>query len=237
MRALLSDVFPICIMRAEFFGWHRLFSDRDIETWNPTGKYIIPAATVSLRQTLESLTTSGAWSRQLHASVKNEAISTLTPKGNRSRSRVKKEENNDADETKLDQKDSKGLESLRKTFGKMSMKAVKRVTPDRIYSLAVHPTTDKDLVFIGDRKGWLGIWNATADEQEELKDEEDEEDEYDRNAFVHRVYNDHGTISCLRLDPLKAHTCVILVIKFVYRANEAVTAVSTHLLTIVLFVR
>jgi hypothetical protein len=87
----------------------------------------------------------------------------------------------------------------------MSLKAVKKITPDRVYSLAVHPTTDKDLVFVGDRKGWLGIWNASAD-AEEIGKEEDETDQLDRHAFAQRVYNDHGTISCLRFDPIKAHT-------------------------------
>lgn len=102
------------------------------------------------------------------------------------------------------------------------MRATKRITPDRVYSLAVHPTTQKDLVFIGDRKGWLGIWDASADaaeldkedddEDEDTKtngkkeEAEDEDDDLDKNAFVQRVFNDHGTISCLRLDPVKSHT-------------------------------
>ena len=185
-----------------------IFSDRDIETWNPTGKYTIPAATVHLRHTLEGLATSGSWIRQLHPSVSSQADLIPMPQRARSRPRIKKEDTDAIENDGTDVREPIGIESLRKTFGKMEMKAVKRVTPDRIYSLAVHPIEDKDLVFIGDRKGWLGIWNASADEQEGLKDEEDEEDEYDRNAFVHRVYNDHGTISCLRLDPLKAHTYV-----------------------------
>jgi len=89
----------------------------------------------------------------------------------------------------------------------MSLKAIKRITPDRVYSLAVHPTTDKDLVFVGDRKGWLGIWNASADAEEQLiEKEEDEVNQIDQHAFAQRVYNDHGTIACLRFDPIKAHT-------------------------------
>lgn len=88
----------------------------------------------------------------------------------------------------------------------MSLKAIKRITPDRVYSLAVHPTTDKDLVFVGDRKGWLGIWNASADAEEQLTKEEVEKNQLDTHAFAQRVYNDHGTIACLRFDPIKAHT-------------------------------
>ena len=122
---------------------------------------------------------------------------------------VKKEEGDIEDASDNDSSPSEriGLSRLRATFDNMSLKAVKKITPDRVYSLAVHPTTDKDLVFVGDRKGWLGIWNASADAaEEELKKEEDEEDPLDRHAFAQRVYHDHGTIACMKFDPIDAHT-------------------------------
>lgn len=106
-----------------------------------------------------------------------------------------------------DVKPSVGMQSLNKTFESMSMKAVKRITPDRIYSAALHPIENKDLVFVGDRKGWLGIWDASTDASgEALQTEDDEEDEYDRHAFVQRVFHDHGTIARMQFDPVKAHT-------------------------------
>lgn len=122
---------------------------------------------------------------------------------------VKKEESDlsDIEDDDASASERIGLTRLRETFENMSMKAVKKITPDRVYSLAVHPTTEKDLVFVGDRKGWMGIWNASADAADEaLKKEEDEEDELDRHAFAQRVYHDHGTIACMKFDPHKAHT-------------------------------
>lgn len=108
-------------------------------------------------------------------------------------------------------RESVSVERLRKTMAAMTMRATKRITPDRVYSLVAHPTTHKDLVFIGDRKGWLGMWDASQDVADIDKEDDDgDEDEdgnpIDKNAFVQRVFNDHGTISCMRLDPVKAHT-------------------------------
>lgn len=208
---------------------------REIECWNPSGRFVIEEAALPLRETLQSIAGSGSWKRQLHAAIKPEAngttkVSPTTPvttskrapssrnggsasNGNRSRTTqrsVKKEESDSDVDYDMSSHVEIGIKSLRKTFEKMSMREVKKITPDRVYSLAVHPTTDKDLVFVGDRKGWLGIWNASADDPSNAADDEDEEnnekDQLDRNAFVQRVYNDHGTISCTKLDPIKAHT-------------------------------
>jgi hypothetical protein len=220
--------------------------DREIEVWNPSGRYVIEEAALPLRQTLHSIAGEGSWKRALKQAaattpaVKKEANGSspptpvVTSRRASARKSVKKEESDSEVEepvvtsrrasarnsatprkvVKKEESDSEdeapstriGMTSLRKTFDTMSMRAVKKITPDRVYSLAVHPTTDKDLVFVGDRKGWLGIWNASADAQDDIEEEEDEENELDRNAFAQRVYNDHGTISCLRFDPLKAHT-------------------------------
>lgn len=186
-----------------------------------------------LKRALEAIVTSGPYARALHGSIKTASPSaTATPaKGKsapassarrssgRASKKAKKEESED-EEVPLanghslnhvdyddDVKPSIGIKSLTDTFAAMEMKAVKRITPDRLYSAALHPTEQKDLVFVGDRKGWLGIWDASADASgEALKTEDDEEDEYDRNAFVQRVFHDHGTIARLQFDPVKAHT-------------------------------
>ena len=105
-------------------------------------------------------------------------------------------------------KASISLSSVTKTLASMELRSVKRITPDRIYSIAVHPSEDKDLVFMGDRKGWLGTWDASGDFADQGDDAENEEDEgeYDKYSFVQRAYSDHGTIACLKFDPIKAHT-------------------------------
>lgn len=138
-----------------------------------------------------------------------------------SKASVKKEESDEEEEAsegsplqyyvddEYETKDSIGYKSLAKTFNKMTLRASKKATPDRIYSALIHPTEDKDLLFLGDRKGWLGIWDASADTEEMLKSDERSDDgddaDYDKNCFVQRVFNDHGTISCMRLDPIKGH--------------------------------
>ena len=192
-------------------------SDREIEIWNPTGRWLIPEAVVPLKRSLEAIAAARPWKRRLPKTLDPHSPSKSPAKGSTSRTptprkrKVKKEEDDDvphangyAEDT--DERESISMKRLQETMGALSMKAMKRITPDRVYSLAVHPTTDKDLVFIGDRKGWLGIWDASADAEDLEKVEEGEEDELDRYASVQRVFNDHGTISCLRLDPIKAHT-------------------------------
>ena len=58
-----------------------------------------------------------------------------------------------------------------------------KITPERIYSLGFHPTTDKQLVFAGDKMGNLGIFDASQTsvsvkaENGVKKEEEAEEDE------------------------------------------------------------
>ena len=61
-----------------------------------------------------------------------------------------------------------------------------KITPERIYSLGFHPTTDKQLVFAGDKMGNLGIFDASQTstsvkaengvKKEEADKEEDDDD-------------------------------------------------------------
>ncbi|KAK5107284.1 hypothetical protein LTR62_001413 [Meristemomyces frigidus] len=46
-----------------------------------------------------------------------------------------------------------------------------KITPERIYSLAFHPTSDKALVFAGDKLGNLGLFDASQTTPEEVKQE------------------------------------------------------------------
>ncbi|CAG8729267.1 12326_t:CDS:2, partial [Dentiscutata heterogama] len=48
-----------------------------------------------------------------------------------------------------------------------------KVTPDRIYSIAVHPAKEKVLAAAGDKEGWLGFWDVN----ETVKSEDDDEDQ------------------------------------------------------------
>ncbi|RPB20729.1 WD40 repeat-like protein [Terfezia boudieri ATCC MYA-4762] len=37
-----------------------------------------------------------------------------------------------------------------------------KITPERVYYLGFHPTTDKQLIFAGDKLGTLGVWDASS---------------------------------------------------------------------------
>ncbi|TKA23637.1 hypothetical protein B0A50_07471 [Salinomyces thailandicus] len=52
-----------------------------------------------------------------------------------------------------------------------------KITPERIYSLAFHPTPDKAVVFAGDKLGNLGLFDASQTSPETVKHEADDADE------------------------------------------------------------
>ncbi|KAH9869220.1 hypothetical protein IAQ61_006425 [Plenodomus lingam] len=51
-----------------------------------------------------------------------------------------------------------------------------KITPERIYAMGLHPTTDKPLVFAGDKLGHIGICDASQ-KAAEIKQEDDEDAE------------------------------------------------------------
>lgn len=52
-----------------------------------------------------------------------------------------------------------------------------KITPERIYSLGLHPTKDKALVFAGDKLGSLGLFDGSQTAPEQIKQEADDADE------------------------------------------------------------
>ena len=51
--------------------------------------------------------------------------------------------------------------ALSDSLSNLSLRGLVKVTPDRVYSLVVHPSTSMDLVFAGDKTGHIGLWDAT----------------------------------------------------------------------------
>eukprot|EP00616_Rhizochromulina_sp_CCMP1243_P005494 CAMPEP_0118992998 /NCGR_PEP_ID=MMETSP1173-20130426/54253_1 /TAXON_ID=1034831 /ORGANISM="Rhizochromulina marina cf, Strain CCMP1243" /LENGTH=90 /DNA_ID=CAMNT_0006944221 /DNA_START=14 /DNA_END=282 /DNA_ORIENTATION=+ len=47
---------------------------------------------------------------------------------------------------------------------KLGEEDVAKVTPDRAYGVAVHPSATSVIAAVGDRDGNLGVWNADAPE-------------------------------------------------------------------------
>jgi WD40 repeat protein len=50
-----------------------------------------------------------------------------------------------------------------------------KMTPERIYSMAFHPTAEKALIFAGDKKGNLGIFDSSQSATIKAEDDEDED--------------------------------------------------------------
>ncbi|KAF1984379.1 WD40 repeat-like protein [Aulographum hederae CBS 113979] len=73
-----------------------------------------------------------------------------------------------------------------------------KITPERIYSLGFHPTTDKPLVFAGDKLGSVGIFDASQTPSNDEKDE-DEEDEWEPNMSTFKTHT--RTIHSLQFSP------------------------------------
>jgi WD40 repeat protein len=60
-------------------------------------------------------------------------------------------------------KQCRGVENAAKAFSQLSVDedhGVRKVTPERIYSLAIMPSEDGVVVAAGDKKGSVGIWNV-----------------------------------------------------------------------------
>ena len=51
---------------------------------------------------------------------------------------------------------------------KITADQVAKVVPQRIFSLAVHPTESKILAFVGDKWGRLGLWDVVSISAKEL---------------------------------------------------------------------
>ncbi|KAL6721277.1 hypothetical protein ACLMJK_000379 [Lecanora helva] len=92
-----------------------------------------------------------------------------------------------------------------------------KITPERIYSLGFHPTTEKPLVFAGDKMGNLGIFDAsqtsnTVKRENGVKQEEDgeEEEEDDPDPAITSFHTHTRTISAFQFSPVNPshlYTC------------------------------
>lgn len=90
-----------------------------------------------------------------------------------------------------------------------------KITPERIYSLGFHPTTDKALVFAGDKLGSLGVFDASQTSPEEVKKEAEEEDEDEVGAEIEPA-----------ISTFKIHTRTISAFQFAPNDDNAVYSAS-----------
>ncbi|KAJ5577407.1 DNA damage-binding protein cmr1 [Penicillium hispanicum] len=73
-----------------------------------------------------------------------------------------------------------------------------KITPERVYSMAFHPSENKPIVFAGDKMGHLGIFDAS-----QTRPELDEEDEDEPDPVLTTLKPHTRTISAMFIHPLK----------------------------------
>ncbi|MCO5583349.1 hypothetical protein L7F22_037259 [Adiantum nelumboides] len=94
-------------------------------------------------------------------------------------------------------KDEKHKE-LKEVMDRMELLSVDKVVMRRIYSMIVHPNPEKDLIFVADKEGSIGVWDPLA------KNENDEEGEMNSGRSWSLQVHGKSPITCLRFDPISA---------------------------------
>ncbi|KAG8853385.1 hypothetical protein FRB96_008175 [Tulasnella sp. 330] len=103
------------------------------------------------------------------------------------------------------------LEELQTQARRARVRSRAKVTTDRVYSMAYHPETSKDVVFVGDKRGGLGIWEPLA-VPEEVADEDDDTviTEGGRHWLLqpHWPSTSKSSVSGIKVDPIDAHSII-----------------------------
>ncbi|KAF8322324.1 uncharacterized protein EI90DRAFT_3147039 [Cantharellus anzutake] len=125
------------------------------------------------------------------------------------------------------------INDLRKRLGGMVVRSRAKVSRERIYSMAYHPEKTKDLIFVGDKHGRLGIWDALA------PSEENEEDKYDdtRGGRYWRLQphwprSPKTSISCIKFSPTDAHSVLTTSYDSTLRVTSFTSGQSTELFSL-----
>ncbi|KIW66817.1 hypothetical protein PV04_06111 [Phialophora macrospora] len=114
-----------------------------------------------------------------------------------------------------------------------------KITPERIYSMAFHPTTTKPIVFAGDKLGTLGIVDASQDRAAtgvkreaaapgEDADEDEEEDEEDHDPQITQIKPHTRTISAMHTHPSKPETIYTASYDSSIRATDLTKSVAVE---------
>ncbi|KAJ9095093.1 hypothetical protein QFC20_006743 [Naganishia adeliensis] len=120
---------------------------------------------------------------------------------------------------------------------------------ERVYSLTIHPDPERVLVFSGDKRGIVGVWDANArDEPEEetpngnghVKQEAKDDAEDDKAGIVRDWRSGSGkvwrmqvhqrsAISCLKMDPTRGDTLFTSAYDCSIRTVSLATGLSTSI--------
>lgn len=94
---------------------------------------------------------------------------------------------------------------LKDVMEKMELLSVDKVVMRRVYSMIVHPNTEKDLIFVADKEGSIGVWDPLAKSESNAEDQEgNEEDEMNSGKSWSLQVHGKSPITCLRFDPISA---------------------------------
>ncbi|KAJ5138524.1 uncharacterized protein N7515_003372 [Penicillium bovifimosum] len=77
-----------------------------------------------------------------------------------------------------------------------------KITPERVYSMAFHPTESKPLIFAGDKMGHLGMLDASQEKPAAGENDEEEEDD-DPDPVLTTLKPHTRTISAMMVNPSK----------------------------------
>ncbi|CAG8082485.1 unnamed protein product [Penicillium nalgiovense] len=76
-----------------------------------------------------------------------------------------------------------------------------KITPERVYSMAFHPSESKPLIFAGDKLGHLGMLDASQEKPTAGEDDDDDEDDPDPVLTTLKPHT--RTISAMMVNPSK----------------------------------
>lgn len=102
-----------------------------------------------------------------------------------------------------------------------------KMTPERIYSMAFHPTSTKPIVFAGDKMGNLGIVDGSQKPAKNVK-QEDEEDEVDEGPELGSIKPHTRTISAMHTHPSRPETLYTASYDSSIRATDLQKAVAVE---------
>ncbi|KAG8958736.1 hypothetical protein FRC03_008858 [Tulasnella sp. 419] len=103
------------------------------------------------------------------------------------------------------------LDELKKKLQGVKVRSRAKLMRERIYSMAYHSEKTKDLIFIGDKTGQMGIWDALAP-ADEVEDDDGEVSAQDGEGGKYWTLQPHwpptakSSISCIKLDPIDSHS-------------------------------
>ncbi|RXK39424.1 WD-repeat protein [Tremella mesenterica] len=97
------------------------------------------------------------------------------------------------------------IQRLKAQFKNMELKANAKVTQERVYSMVVHPEKTKTLVFVGDKHGMVGIWDALGPNEETPENDDntsEAKEEESEGRIWHVQAHARNSIPCMKIDPV-----------------------------------